>query len=115
MFRGGVFAECAGTHPMRRFYEPLALAGPLPARRTFIASTVDPIGINDAEQEAARTSPDWCYHEIATNHDAMLTSLHEMARILDPPDNGLKPHWATSLGIADLRVVAAQVDPARHG
>ena len=76
------FVSKLRPHPMKSFFEPLILDGPLPGRRTFIASTVDPLGVNDAALETARTSPDWGYHEIATKHDAMLTAPRELAAIL---------------------------------
>ena len=69
-------------HPMKTFFEKLDLRGPTPRQRTFIASTVDPLGVNDAAQEMARTSPDWGYHEIAAKHDAMLTAPRDLATIL---------------------------------
>ena len=68
-------------HPMKTFFEKLELHGPTP-RRTFIASTVDPLGVNDAALAYAKASPDWGYHEIATKHDAMLTAPTELAAIL---------------------------------
>ena len=76
------FVSKLRPHPMKTFFEPLSLKGPPPRRRTFIASTVDPLGINDAALEMAKASPEWGYHEIATKHDAMLTAPHELAALL---------------------------------
>lgn len=68
-------------HPMKTFFEPLDLRGPTP-HRTFVASTVDPLGVNNAALVHAKESADWGYHEIATKHDAMLTAPREVAGIL---------------------------------
>ena len=66
---------------MKTFFEPLNLKGPPPHRRTFIASTVDPLGINDGALDVAKAAPDWGYYKIATKHDAMLTAPRELAAV----------------------------------
>ena len=76
------FVSKLRPHPMKTFFEQLHLKGPPPRRRTFIASTVDPLGVNDAALEMAKASPDWGYHEIATKHDAMLAAPRELAAVL---------------------------------
>lgn len=69
-------------HPLATFFEPIRLANPPIARRTFVRSTLDPMPLFEAFAQHARTSPDWTYHELATGHDAMLTAPVDLARLL---------------------------------
>ncbi len=36
----------------------------------------------DPVVERARTEPGWCYREVATGHDAMVTAPEELANLL---------------------------------
>ena len=77
-------------HPTRCFAEPVRLAQPLenfPFTRTYIKATADaPDAPGNAVfwsiAERAKTSPEWRYHEIATNHMIANNRPAELAAIL---------------------------------
>jgi pimeloyl-ACP methyl ester carboxylesterase len=78
------------AHPLGCFTEPVRLAQPLeefPFTRTYIKATADepsPAG-TDAFWAAARrvsASPDWSYHEIATNHMIASNRPRELVELL---------------------------------
>ena len=85
------FANARRTpHPARCFAEPVRVSRPLeehPFTRTFIKATGDPPDApgNEAFRAAAehaKTSPDWRYREIDTNHMVPNNRPRELAELL---------------------------------
>jgi pimeloyl-ACP methyl ester carboxylesterase len=78
------------AHPLGCFTEPVRLAQPLeafPFTRSYIKATGEeptPTGTDAfwAAAERARSSPDWRYHEIATNHMIPNNRPRELTEIL---------------------------------
>ena len=77
--------ECLTPHPLKTFEQPLRLNGPSGAGvpRTYIACTAK--AAPDAFTAAAarvRDDPAWCYRELPTGHEAMITMPRETAALL---------------------------------
>jgi pimeloyl-ACP methyl ester carboxylesterase len=77
-------------HPLGCFTEPVRLLRPLEEHafsRTYIRATADApdapgAAVFDAAAERARSSPDWRYREIATNHMVPNNRPDELCRLL---------------------------------
>lgn len=71
--------------PFRTFTQPLRLTYPagFGGPKTFIACTATPPGSwRDAMVERARAERGWRHRELATGHDAMITSPHDLVDLL---------------------------------
>jgi pimeloyl-ACP methyl ester carboxylesterase len=77
-----------GTHPLKAFFEPIALTQSYGGQRSFIYCAGDPLGIFDIFAEAARASDAWGYYEVPTGHDPMITLPATIAHLLDVIANG---------------------------
>lgn len=69
--------------PLKSFVEPLSFDAPLTMPKTFIHCTEGPIVPSFAPFAArARSEPGWRYHEIATEHDAMINAPQDLSSLL---------------------------------
>ncbi len=79
-------AERLCPHTFRTLTEPVRLTTPAAATvaRTYILCTARPAGGFRAQavEEARRPNSGWCYREVNTRHDAMITMPRELADLL---------------------------------
>jgi pimeloyl-ACP methyl ester carboxylesterase len=71
--------------PLRTFEQPVRLTDTAAAvlSRSYVHCTTGPLAPSFAPfANRTRAAPGWSYHELATGHDAMLTTPGELARVL---------------------------------
>ncbi len=86
----GWTGQRAADHAARMCSQPMATAfdrmhapGPVTARRSFIACTVQPLGLFDRYVAEARASTEWLYFELPCPHDAVHTMPAAVAGIIE--------------------------------
>ncbi len=86
----GWTGQRAADHAARMCSQPMATAfdrmhapGPVTARRSFIACSVQPLGLFDRYVAEARASTEWLYFELPCPHDAVHTMPAAVAGIIE--------------------------------
>ncbi len=69
--------------PMATAFDRMHAPGPPSARRSFIACTVQPLGLFDRYVAEARASTEWLYFELPCPHDAVHTMPAAVAGIIE--------------------------------
>lgn len=70
--------------PVRTLFEPVAVPGPGPRRRTYVYCGAGlALGLTEGFAAAARTSPAWNYAELPCPHDALHAMPAAVAGLLE--------------------------------